>query len=342
MPDKRPKGRPRHGLRLLCFLMIFALLFALVSGLMRSKLYSTTRALYEEPRNSVDVLFLGSSHMLNAVAPLQLWQEQGIASVNYSQNGQVLPVTYYALQEALRFQSPDLVVLDVYKAVQDSLIDSKASLHYTLDTMKPGLPKYKAIFDLLPEGERGEYVIDLIAYHTRWKELSAADLDWEGDIAEKGAQALFTTAPNPVMTVAPPGEKGACAAVAIEYLEKIVQLCKAENVELLLVAVPFGVPDSDELGRQQAANAVADYAAQWGVPYLNLMHHTQEMGFSFQTDLADVYHVNWRGMEKVTAYLGGYLTGHYHLPDRRGDPAYAGWHTAAKEYEEYLAEHIPN
>ncbi len=340
MPDNKPQRRPRHGLRLLCFLLLFALLFSLVSGLMRNKLYSTTRALYEEPRHSVDVLFMGSSHMLNAVAPLQLWQEQGIASVNYAQNGQVLPVSYYALQEALRFQTPDLVVLDVYKAVQDSLIDSKASLHYTLDTMKPGLPKYKAIFDLMSAGERGEYVINLIAYHTRWKELSAADLDWEGDTAEKGAQALFTTQPNTVMTVAPPEEKGTCAAVAIEYLEKIVRLCEEEGVGLLLVAVPFGVPDNDELGRQQAANAVADYAAEWGVPYLNLMHHVEEMEFSFETDLADVYHVNWQGMEKVTAYLGTYLAEHYHLPDRRSDPDYAEWHTAAAGYREYLAEKI--
>lgn len=328
-------ARPRHGLRVICFLLVFALLFTLCGNLLRNKLYRTTLALYEEPRNSVDVLFLGSSHMLNAVAPLQLWQEEGIASLNYAQNGQVLPVTYYALQEALRYQSPRLVVLDVYKAVQDSLIDSKASLHYSLDTMRPGLPKLRAVWDLLGEGERGEYVIDLMAYHTRWKELSAADLDWVGHVAEKGAETLFTTAPNPDLTVVPPEEKGACARVAIDYLERIVTLCREEEVPLLLVCVPFGTPIPDDMGRQQAANAVADYAAAWGVPYLNLMHCVEEMDFSFTTDLADVYHVNWRGMEKVTAYLGDYLTEHYALPDRREDPDYAPWNDAAAWYGAY-------
>jgi len=341
MRFRRPSRKPRHGLRLVCFCVVFAVLFTLVSGVLRNKMYTTTRALYEEPKNSVDVLFLGTSHVLNGVAPLQLWQEHGIVSINYAQNGQVLPVSYYALQEALRYQKPKLVVLDVYKALQDSLIDNPASMHYTVDTMSPGLPKWKAIFDLLPRGERAEYLIDLIAYHTRWKELTAADFQWEGSVAEKGAQALFTTQPNPDLVVVPAQEKAQPAQVAIDYLEKIVELCREEGIELLLVTVPFGTPVPDEVNRQQVANAMVDYAAQMGVPYVNLMHEVDEMGLSFETDLADVFHLNWRGMEKLTAWLGNYLSEHYDLPDRRGEEAYAGWDTAAAEYEAYLAQNIP-
>ena len=84
-------------------------------------------------------------------------------------------------------------MLDIYKVVQDTLIDSSASLHFTLDNMAFGLPKLRAVFDLLPRGERAEYLFPIILYHTRWKELDKQDFS-PVDTSEKGAQTLFTTA----------------------------------------------------------------------------------------------------------------------------------------------------
>ena len=334
-PDRAPV------LRTAAFLALLVLLLHITCGVLRSKNYASASAsLYLEPRNSVDVLLMGSSNILNAVSPLQLWEEHGIVSNNLAQNGQVIPVTYYHLQEALRWQRPRLVVLNVYKVIQDSLYDSNASLHYTLDNMRFGLPKLRAVFDLAPEGERAEFLFDIITYHSRWKELTAADFQSVDDL-EKGAQALFDVAPFSDFQPLPPTETAPPAPSAMRYLEKIVALCREENVDLLLIAVPFSAPADDEMSRQQVVNAVADYAEQWGVPYLNLMHHTEEMAFDYTTDMAEAYHPNWRGMEKITAWLGNYLAAHYDLPDRRGDPAYEDWDAALAEYRTYLRETAP-
>lgn len=326
-------------LRVIIFLLLFLFLFNSAAGILRNKNYAAAAAaFYEEPKNTIDVFLMGSSHMLNAVSPVQLWEQYGIASNNLAQNGQVLPVSYYALQEALRWQKPRLVVLDVYKVVQDSLIDSKASLHYTLDNMRPGLPKLRAVFDLLEPEDRAEYLLDIILYHSRWKELTEEDFQ-KPDTTEKGAQALFTTAaPYEGWTVLPEGETAPPAQVELEYLEKIVALCRDEGVELLLVAVPFTTPADDDLNRQAAVNAMAGWAAQREVSFVNLMHRTEELGFDFSADMADTYHVNWRGMEKVTAWLGAYLTAHYDLPDRRGEAAYDGWTGTGAAWRAYLEE----
>ena len=318
------------------FLLILALTVHLSANVLRNKNYaSASAAFYEEPRNSLDVLLMGSSHMLNAVAPMQLWEEYGVASNNLAQNGQVLPVTYYHIQEALRFQRPKLIVLDIYKAIQDSLIDSTASLHYTLDNMTFGLPKLRAVFDLLPQGERMEFLLDIIPYHSRWKELTQTDFA-PVDTTEKGAQALFTTTPLPDFAVMPASVTAEPVEVALRYLEKIVALCREEQVELLFVAVPFAAPEDDGMSRQEVVNGMAAYAEAWGVPFVNMMHHTEEMGFDYAVDMADVFHANWRGMEKITAWLGAYLTEHYSLPDRRGEAAYQSWNTALADYHAYL------
>lgn len=324
-----------HALQFTAFLVVFALLFSFVSGVMRNKQYRTTRVIYDEPKHSVDVLFMGSSHMLNAVSPMDLWAEHGIASLNYAQNGQVLPVTYYALQEALRYQSPKLVVLDIYKVVQDSLIDSKASLHFTLDNMTFGLPKLRAIFDLLPAEDRAEYLVDLLAYHSRWSELTEEDFRPKNTF-EKGAEALFSVDDRSGFEVLPVTETAPPVAVALEYLEKIINLCREEGIDLLLIATPFTTPEEDDLSRQQVVNAMAEYAAEQDLPFLNFMHEVEAMDFSFATDMADMYHVNLAGMKKVTFHLGEYLTAHYDLPDHRNDSAYASWHSDYEDYKAYL------
>lgn len=309
------RAKMYNALRAAAFVLLFLLLFQRASGILRDKSYTfATAPLYERGLGDVDVLFMGSSHMLNGVSPLLLEEEQGITSLNLGQNGQVLPVTYYALQEAFRYQRPRLVVLDIYKVVQDSLIDSHVSLHFTLDNMSFGLPKLRAVFDLLPAGERAAYLFDIIAYHTRWKELGEKDFA-PADTAGRGAQALYSTqAPYPGWEVIPETETAPPAQVEIEYLEKIVELCRKEKVELLFIALPFTTPEDDPLHRQAAVNSMNAYAQEWDVPFVNMMYRVGEMGLDFHTDMADVYHLNWRGMEKATLWLGEYLAAHYGLP----------------------------
>lgn len=329
-----------HFLEAVCFLLVFLLLFQGVSRVLRGRPTVISNAsFYKEPRQSLDVLFMGSSHMLNAVSPMQLWEEYGIPSSNLAVNGQVLPVTYYALQEALRYQSPKVVVVDIYKVIQDSLIDSPGSLHATLDGMPLwSLPKIKAAFDLRPEGERAEYLLDIIVYHDRWKEVTGEDF-LPANTLERGAQALFAVVqPYEGWEVLPEEKTAPPAQIQIDYLDQIISLCQEKGIPLLLTAVPFTTPEKDDMDRQAVINGMADYAAQKGVPYLNLMHKQEEMGFDFFMDMSDMNHVNWMGMGKVTAFLGEYLVRHYDLTDRREDPAYDRWNRDLPAYHAYVEE----
>lgn len=339
MSAKHKSGPVVGALRWTGFLLLFLFLFQLVSGVLRHKQYGggSSALFYTERRDSLDVLFMGSSHMLNGVSPMQLWEETGIPSHDLGQNGQVLPVTYYHLMEALRHQKPRVVVLDVYKVVQDSLTDSSAALHDTLDNMPFGLPKLRAAWDLLPEEERADYLLDITLYHTRWKQLTPDDFQ-PADPTGRGARTLFYEAqPDPGWFIIPESQTARPVEVALRYLEKIAQLCREQGVELLLVALPYTTPENDSMNRQAIVNGVQDYAGQWNVPFVNLLYHTDEMGFDFTRDMADVQHVNWRGQAKVTAWLGRYLTEHYNLPDRRGEEAYQDWNEALDGYHTYMA-----
>ena len=76
-----------------------------------------TEQLYQGLYNkdsSYDVLFMGSSHMNGMMDPSVLYDKYGITSFNYATGGQPVNVTYYLLKEALKTQSPKIVVLDLY------------------------------------------------------------------------------------------------------------------------------------------------------------------------------------------------------------------------------------
>ena len=325
-------------LRTAVFLWVLLALLEQVSSLLRGNNYAfANEDFYLQRRGAFDVIMMGSSHMLNAVAPMQLWEEHGIPAYNFAQNGQTLPVTYYQLQEALRRQSPRVIVLDVYKAIQESLTDSEASLHASLDGMPLGRAKLQTVFELVPRGERAEFLLDVIRYHSRWKELSRKDF-MPRDPVEKGAQALFSHSAHPDFQAMPAYVTAPGAEPALAYLEKIAALCREERVELLLVVTPFTTAEDDDMNRQQVANAMAGWAAERGIPYLNMLHLTDEIGFDYAVDMANPSHPNWLGMEKITAWLGDYLAAHYELPDRRGESGCLDWERDLERYNAYLRE----
>ena len=61
---------------------------------------------------------------------------------------------------------------------------------------------------------------------------------------------------------------------------------------------------------------------------------TDEIGFDTSSDYRDRYHCNASGAMKVTTYFGDYISQHYDIPDRRGDPDYSEWDRQLASYRE--------
>ena len=74
---------------------------------------------YDEPEKSLDVVFIGSSHIYCDVDPLYLWKNYGITSYDFSMASQTVDNSY--LQEVFKIQCPKVVFWGVwrYKAEYD-------------------------------------------------------------------------------------------------------------------------------------------------------------------------------------------------------------------------------
>ena len=181
--------------------------------------------------DQLDVLFLGSSHVINAVDPVQLYEDYGITSYNMGGHGSILPETYWELMLALEHCTPKVVVVDTYMLEKDyHLIDVPCEdlaeadvaagveqLHLNMDYWPYSATKKAAVADLIsdPDTQRA-FLYDFAVYHNRWDELTADDYAWlSGSSGQNkncllGAEQRFAVEADPDVT----NSEDAAAAIA--------------------------------------------------------------------------------------------------------------------------------
>ena len=277
---------------------------------------------YELEEDSVDLLFLGSSHAACAFSPQVLYDTYGIQSYNLSSGQQSVVTSYYWLKEALQYQSPKVVVFDMAMLYDmDSYNEMNATEGVTrqvFDVMRWGEVKWEAINDVCSIDETQDvmsYVFPNIRYHTRWQDLTADDFSLEDYTSEYDLMGFIPKGDNIANSGAThylidPSVDGSVYGqekmmpLMKTYLDKMVALCKEEGIQLVLVKTPYdGYTD-------RLHNANQAYADANKLPFydFNVLGYYNATGMIFSDDMQDQSHVNLWGGEKVTKALGYFLT----------------------------------
>ncbi|MCI5903493.1 MAG: hypothetical protein MRZ74_13340 [Blautia sp.] len=285
-------------------------------------------------KNDFDVLFLGTSHVMNGIFPMELWNDYGITSYNFGGHDNYLPTSYWVLKNALDYTSPEVVVIDCLTLRKETKTSDNISyVHQSLDAFPLSLNKFRAVQDLIAPECRPEFLWDFIAYHSRWEELEEQDFSPVYTL-EKGAESRIAVGVPQYYEKADRSEKTADGTVTSIYLRNMIQECKDRGIQVLLTFLPFPA-DKD---RQMEANLAYDIAAECQVPYLNFLD--MEKIIDYAIDCYDANsHLNPSGARKVTSYLGAYLQEQYALTDHREDPSYAQWNA---DYDAYMDFKLQN
>ena len=98
-----------------------------------------------------------------------------------------------------------------------------------------------------------------------------------------------------------------------EYLEKSIEFCQKQGMEVLLLRTP------DPTWTVEKHNVIQQCAEKYKVPFLDCCEKNiyQEIGIDWKVDGNDSQHLNYHGATKFTKYLGEYLTANYKLKDHR-------------------------
>ena len=315
----------------LSFLVIVGLVLGglfLVANLTERKDSIQKFAQFYEQEEDFDVLFLGQSHVLNGIQPMELWNEYGIVSYNMAGHGNRLAMTYWVLKSALEHTHPKLVVLDCGMIGKDEKTGAIEQLHLSVDHIPFGQTKIDMIEDLVEEEERRmEFLWKFSTYHHRWNELTQEDFVLKAT-PEKGAESRINVAvPDTVITL-DSSEKSDVDTLGMEYAKKIIEECQERGIEVLLTYLPF--PDST--GWQAESNRAWDLAEEYNINYLDFYTLLEQVNLN--TDFYDKdSHMNPSGARKITNYIGNYIMQNYAIDDQRENEAYSHWH---EEYEVYV------
>ena len=114
------------------------------------------------------------------------------------------------------------------------------------------------------------------------------------------------------------------------YLDKMVQLCKENDVELVLIKAPSLSPVWwDEWDAQ-----IESYAQENSLRYYNFLEHQEEIGIDWNKDTYDTgLHLNVYGAEKMSRYFGKILSEDCGVKDRRNNAEICGdWAEKVQTY----------
>lgn len=112
-----------------------------------------------------NVLFLGTSHVINGIMPMELWKDYGIISYNFGGHANTIATTYWVMENALDYTSPDLVVIDCLGLSEEgktrlgnAILDESglAYIHISFDRIPLSKNKIDGISDILDEYEHKE------------------------------------------------------------------------------------------------------------------------------------------------------------------------------------------
>lgn len=208
-------------------------------------LTETYKGFYRMEPNTIDVLFLGSSHTGSAFNPQELYNDYGIRSYNLGNNSQPLWISYYWLLEALKYQTPQVVVLDTYCLYINGKKNESAA-RVPLDSMRFGAVKreaVKTVCDMDNSQSALSYFFPNIRFHTRWTGLNENDfLRGENPTPQSKGFWLYRNRCGdeeyaPFSTDEAAGEEEFLPEPG-EYLDKITTLCKERGIQLILVKTP--------------------------------------------------------------------------------------------------------
>lgn len=326
-------------LRGICFCLCVAVLFSLASRVFIRKeltgawdMTNKIHGFYNEPQDSYDVMCFGSSHMYASFNPVVAWQEEGITSYVFATREQPLWLTYYYIKEALRTQSPKVIVLDVRMVIQTDEYAAEAVNHAALDDFRFSLDRLRAIWASAAPGDRLPLVLPFVKYHSRWTELEPHDFQWDylnNRDPYKGYVMLEGVNPFTWNDT-----QGSCEK-NWEYLDKIIQLVQESGAQLVLYKSPCHAMEQESRYFAQ----VQQLAQERGLVFWNDNGREGELGLVDEQHFYDRGHVNWQGAEILTKDLSRRLAQTFQLEDHRGDAQLEDiWSQCVRRYETAKAE----
>ena len=232
---------------------------------------------YYDETTPHDVIMVGDCEVYENFSPVALWRDYGITSYIRGSAQQLIWQSYYLLEDTLKYEKPKVVVYNVQSLVHNEPQREEYN-RMTLDGMRWSGSKVKSILASMTEEEQFlDYVFPILRYHERITELEKSDVTCyfhPRKITHNGYYMRVDQYPFEEPLAEEEPEEYSFGDNAMSYLEKMTELCRENDIQLVLVKAPSLSPVwYDEYDQQVRA-----YAKEKDLLYINYLDLSDELG----------------------------------------------------------------
>ena len=299
-----------------CFCTLALSLIFATGQLFRDK-DTTLAGFYSQPDNSIDAIIVGSSHVNSGYIPAVLWEEYGISAHNVFSWSQPIWIGYHYIEEAFKTQDIQLVVLDLFGMMYGNSHEQPQEIDkinyrnsFSIDVGVNRWHMMQTVANCGIDLQEPTDFINIIRYHTAWKNIDSRMFTYDNHndpdfFRGYGLQTVVADMQAPA--VAEKVQPRMPYNTAVKYLDKIVELSKQKNFQLMFVMTPYNyAPEEQELFEW-----LENYAYEKGINIINYATDYESIGFDYSTDMSDSTHLNYKGALKVTRHLGDFISENY-------------------------------
>ena len=385
-PDTRKLRKGvRNLIRAIAFLLVFTRCFLWVQDLIvpnrdlpddiRRANKSMSGLLLREPQDSLDILWAGTSHVVQGISPMEIYRDTGIKSHLMSMSAQRAVTAYYLLKQALKRQSPKLFIMDVsaFTYTEEHLKD-KNNWQQTIDALDISMlgtrvEMAKKLSEIMGEPFDDEYlrrsVFPLLQYHTHymlnrydWRDThkdqvyyrKGYDLQYRSQEVQEEYLAQIDDLIGYIeeddlgfedeVVEQAISETESDIAQAIEsnriYFEDIINLCREHGCEPVFIKIPVHhLDDYRGYWSLEKHNLFQNMADDYGVRFFDLNY--EDLGINWTTDTFDGgMHLNYYGAVKVSRFLANWLQDNYSFEPTTDGKLKEQWDTQLGLYDDEI------
>lgn len=288
---------------------------------------------YELKENSLDVVCVGSSHIHCDINPLLLWKEYGITAYDFSADSQGLQTTYYFAKEVFKTQSPKKLVVLINI---DGGLQNDNSAHWSFDFLPFSLNKLEAVNNCTEKADKLSYILPLVDFHSRWKEVTTDDFRYLTASREHPFNGYFAYCESVKLNKPEDDGDTKIAELSESYrntIDNLYSLCEANDCELIFMRTPC----ENANDYSETVNAVKAYTDKYNTKVLDY-RYDDRLNIDWNRDFSDKVHTNYLGAEKVTKILGLDLTEDF-TPEEKDIATKGEYDGKLLYYESLVSEH---
>ncbi len=283
------------------------------------------RDLYKSKENSIDMMFVGSSHARFAFDTSLFDKKLGKNTFNLSTPDQTPLAGYYALKQALKYQKPKMIIYEAYwnKMCTD---DNTTAANFIYDYMKDEFLKLKLMYSLKEDNKFKDFFLNsyVKSYKHRQKlnnflnraingdvlscSSTVADINDFGKIKYGGKGYLETdvvVSPNQLNNSSFKRTKNYnFNNKQLEYFQNTIDLCKENNIKMLIVTAPMPLKTLSFVKEYSSySKKINDIALKNNVKYIDYNIINMSQNLFDDSCFMDSNHMNSKGAQTLDLLL---------------------------------------